>query len=313
MKLKRYGIFLLALSVLLPLSFYLSQTWAKENGRKTTELQRAHAAKIAKIQIDNSASSNKAGDKVPPAKTGNRLNETNQENASPDRPEKTAVTEAPLETKKVQKDFLVVIDPGHQSRANTEQEPIGPGAAETKIKVTGGTSGVATGKPEYKLTLEASVVLGQLLESKGAKVVYTRTTDNVNLSNQERAAIANQNHADLFVRIHADGSTDRNVHGLSVLTPASNDPYTKGIFGDSLKASQFIINEISKNSAVKVNGISYRSDMAGFNWSKVPCTLVELGFMTNPAEDKELSDPVYLKNLLTNIADGIMQYANYKL
>jgi len=79
-----------------------------------------------------------------------------------------------------------------------------------------------------------------------------------------------------------------------------------------LKASQFIIDETKKNSAVKVNGISYRGDMSGFNWSKVPCTLVELGFMTNPAEDKNLSDPVYLKNLLTNLGDGIMQYVSYK-
>ncbi|MEH7159045.1 hypothetical protein V7121_22725 [Neobacillus drentensis] len=37
-----------------------------------------------------------------------------------------------------------------------------------------------------------------------------------------------------------------------------------------------------------------------------------LGLMTNPTEDKKLSYPVYLKNLLTNIADGFMQYASYK-
>lgn len=296
---KKYGIFFLFLVVLVPLTFYLTHTWAKEeNEKKTTNHQQAQTAKKKNTHSALSA------------KTENTSVETNQGNAAPVHPEKKEAV--PAETKQVQKDFLVVIDPGHQIRANTGQEPVGPGANETKIKVTGGTSGVATGKPEYKLTLEASLLLGQLLESKGAKVIYTRTTDNVNISNQERAAIANENNADLFVRIHADGSTDRNIHGLSVLTPASNDPYTKAIFDNSLKASQFIINEISKNAAVKVNGISYRSDMAGFNWSKVPCTLVELGFMTNPAEDRSLSDPIYLKNLLTNIADGIMQYANSK-
>jgi N-acetylmuramoyl-L-alanine amidase len=136
-------------------------------------------------------------------------------------------------------------------------------------------------------------------------VIYTRTTNNVNLSNRERAEMANQHKADLFVRIHADGSTDRNVHGLSVLTPSNNDIYTKSIFENSLKASQLIINETMKNSAVQVNGISYRSDMAGFNWSRVPCTRVELGFMNNPTEDKNLSNPAYLKNLLTNMSSEL--------
>ena len=51
--------------------------------------------------------------------------------------------------------FVIVIDPGHQAKANLEQEPIGPDARETKYKVTGGTTGVVTGKPEYVLTLEA--------------------------------------------------------------------------------------------------------------------------------------------------------------
>lgn len=305
MKLKRniYGGVLLLLMIVIPLSYYFTHSEVKESNMKETIKQQGDQAKESKKQISKKESLEE---------TVKGLNGENQEMPVSENAIKTEVTAAPEDKKTVQKDFLVVIDPGHQSRANTEQEPVGPGARETKIKVTGGTSGVATGKPEYKLTLEASLLLGQMLESKGARVIYTRTTHDVNVSNRERAEIANQNNADLFVRIHADGSTDRSVKGLSVLTPANNDPYTKAIFEDSLKASQLIINETSKNSAVKVNGISYRGDMSGFNWSKVPCTLVELGFMTNPIEDKNLSDQVYLKQLITNVADGIMQYQSYK-
>ncbi|WP_144555695.1 N-acetylmuramoyl-L-alanine amidase [Bacillus sp. X1(2014)] len=221
-------------------------------------------------------------------------------------------TKTPVEEEKevVQNDFIVVIDPGHQRRANLGQEPVGPGALETKIKVTGGTAGVATGKPEYKLTLEASVILGKLLKKRGVKVIYTRTTHDVNMSNKERAEIANQNHADLFVRIHADGSTNRNVKGLSVLTPSEDDQFTKAIYQESLKASQLILDETKKNPAVKVNGISYRGDLSGFNWSKVPSTLIEMGFMSNPSEDKNLSDTAYLTNLLTSISNGIINYSN---
>lgn len=208
-----------------------------------------------------------------------------------------------------QLDFLVMVDPGHQQHANLEKEPVGPGATVEKIKVSGGTTGVATGKPEYQLTLEASLILGELLEKRGIKVMFTRTSHNVNLSNKERAEMANKNQADLFIRIHADGSNNRKVRGLSVLTPAANDPYTKPIFEDSLVASQLILDQTKKNPAVKVNGLTYRDDLSGFNWSQVPCTLVEMGFMSNPLEDRNLSDTTYLTELLTNIADGIVQYA----
>ena len=86
--------------------------------------------------------------------------------------------------------FVIVIDPGHQAKANLEQEPIGPDARETKYKVTGGTTGVVTGKPEYVLTLEASNLLKDHLEKKGFQVILTRTSHDVDISNQERAEIA---------------------------------------------------------------------------------------------------------------------------
>lgn len=218
------------------------------------------------------------------------------------------------ETKKTNDNngFVVVIDPGHQLRANLEKEPVGPNATETKIKVSGGTTGVATGKPEYVLTMEASLILGEMLEKNGVQVIFTRTTHNVNISNRERAEIANQNKADLFVRIHADGAEDPTVSGFSVLTPAANSPYTKEIYQDSLKASQMIIEAAAKNPAVKVNGVKFRNDLSGFNWSQAPSTLVEMGYMTNPAEDKKLSDRDYLTKLIRDVADGILQYARYK-
>ena len=48
--------------------------------------------------------------------------------------------------------------------------------------------------------------------------------------------------------------------------------------------------------------------MTGFNWSKTPVTLVELGYMTNIDEDKKLSNPIYIKKLMNDIADGIQVY-----
>lgn len=204
--------------------------------------------------------------------------------------------------------FLVYIDPGHQSRANLEKEPIGPGSTETKIKVSGGTSGVVTKKPEYKLTLEASMILKQLLEEKGITVKLTRSSDNVDISNRERAELANNSKADLHVRIHADGSENASIKGFSVLTPAEDNSYTKSIYQSSLQASQAILTEVEKDQFVEVDGIRYRSDLSGFNWSTVPVTLIELGYMTNPEEDRNLSDQAYLTKLMNHVADGIAAY-----
>lgn len=306
----KIGIALIILLAMIPLYYFFNPAVAKEKAatskNEKSELHPKESA-VPKKQAEQKDAANES-----PKKDQDDITAANKDEETVKEESVTTETVSSDVTKEIQRDFLVVIDPGHQRHANVGKEPVGPGAAESKTKVTGGTSGVATGKPEYQLALEASLILGELLEKQGVKVIYTRTTHDVNLSNKERAEIANQNKADLFIRIHADGSTDNSVSGLSVLTPANNDPYTKAIYEESLKASQLILDETKKNTAVKVNGISYRSDLSGFNWSQVPSTLVEMGFMSNPVEDRNLSDPTYLTNLLSNVADGILQYASLK-
>ena len=209
-------------------------------------------------------------------------------------------------------DFLVVIDPGHQKEANLEQEPIGPGAAETKYKVTGGTTGVVTNKPEYVLNLEASLLLQEQLEERGIQVILTRNTNDVDISNKERAEMANSYHADLFVRVHADGSESAETKGFSVLVPSQNDSYTASIYQESNEAATFVINHVSPTITLNQTGLFYRSDMSGFNWSEVPVILLEIGFMTNPEDDRNLSDPTYLENLMELVGAGIEAYAQTK-
>ena len=208
--------------------------------------------------------------------------------------------------------FVIVIDPGHQAKANLEQEPIGPDARETKYKVTGGTTGVVTGKPEYVLTLEAAHLLKAHLEKKGFQVILTRTSHDVDISNRERAEIANRHGADLFVRLHADGSESSETSGFSVLVPAKDNPYTAAVYEDSYRAAQFVLTHLSKEIPIHQNGIFFRNDMSGFNWSKVPVILPEIGFMTNPEEDKKLSEEAYLTHVMELLASGIEEYVKEK-
>jgi N-acetylmuramoyl-L-alanine amidase len=235
-----------------------------------------------------------------------------EKNEPPARVEKKEKASQLITAKPKRKSLIICIDPGHQQKADLSTEQIGPGSNLQKPKVTGGTQGISTGKPEYKLTLEASVILGKILEKKGFKVVYTRTTNDVNLSNKERAEIANRNKAALFIRIHADGSTNRNIRGFSILTPSSKNPYTQKIYKDSLKASQLILDDVMEDNDVKVNGISVRDDLSGTNWSHVPAILIEMGYMTNPIEDKNLSNQKYITHLMGEVSRGIADFVSYK-
>ena len=202
---------------------------------------------------------------------------------------------------------VVVIDPGHQSRGDSATEPIGPGATQRKPRVTGGTTGVVTRLPEYEVVLQIAMNLKARLERAGVRVVMTRTTNDVNISNAERAEMANDAAADLFVRIHADGSMDPEHAGITVLHPVSNR-WTSEIAGPSERAARKIHDALVAATGASSRGIVARDDLAGFNWSRVPTVLVECGFLTNPVEDRLLSSPHYQDRLAEGMASGILSY-----
>jgi N-acetylmuramoyl-L-alanine amidase len=201
--------------------------------------------------------------------------------------------------------FVVAIDAGHQSKADTRLEPIGPGSSKRKPRVAGGTRGVATRKRESTINLQVALKLRKALEKRGVKVVMIRTKQDVNISNSKRAKIANAVNADLCIRLHCDGSPNKSVRGVLTIVPAKNK-WTQRITAASLRAGKDVHKATLKATGAKDRGISKRGDMTGFNWSKVPVVIVEMGVMTNAAEDRKLASKSYQTKLVNGMTKGIM-------
>ncbi len=203
---------------------------------------------------------------------------------------------------------MVVIDPGHDLYANSGTEPIGPGSSTRKIKDGGGTRGVVSGKPEAVVNLAVSKRLATLLKRAGLRVAMTRTTtSHVSMGNVARAQFANSRHAAAFVRVHCDGSTS-GATGTHTLYPAYRLGWTSDIYRPSLKLAKLVQAELVRSLRFPNRGLDARSDITGFNWSNVPVILPELGFLTNPGEDRILSSAAGQKKAAVGLCRGILRF-----
>lgn len=217
-------------------------------------------------------------------------------------PENGGVPAGPLSVR------TVCLDPGNQAMPSAGAgEWSDPGLTRREDQEAG-VSGVSTGNPEHLVNLDIATRLKGLLEKDGVKVVMTRDSGDVDLSNVARAEIASQAGVDLLVSIHMGNSTtDPLARGSACLYPARNR-WTEQFYERSKAAALFVEEALVKACDTEELGVKPRDDKAIFNWSKVPVIEVQVAFMSNPGEDTDLASEDFRQKAAWGLRDGIVKY-----
>ena len=134
-------------------------------------------------------------------------------------------------------------------------------------------------------------------------------TNDVDISNAERAQLAAESGSDILIRIHANGSDNTSVAGALTMEPSTANPYlSQEMIAECQKLSQCIITAFCASTGANNQGVYQTDEMSGLNWCSIPATIVEMGYMTNQEEDTRMQTADYQQQMVTGIADGIDQY-----
>ena len=204
---------------------------------------------------------------------------------------------------------IVCIDAGHQASGMSQKEPNGPGSSVMKAMLTTGSAGIVTRQPEYELNLAVALKLKAELLNRGYQVVMIREDNNCPVSNAQRAVYANNSGAEIFVRIHANGSANTSVRGAMAYGPSSANPYmASNVTAASQSLTNTLLNKFCATTGLLNKGVLLDDTMTGINWCTIPVTIIEMGFLSNPDEDRLMATDSFRTVMARGIADGIDAY-----
>lgn len=205
---------------------------------------------------------------------------------------------------------IIVIDPGHQKEGSSKQEPNGPGSEDMKAEVTWGATGAFTGQTEYELNLAVALLLRDELIRRGYSVVMIRETNNVTISNMQRAEIANKYDAAAYIRIHANSWTDASMSGAMTISQSASNPYPTcaAHYENSSALSGFVLDGFCAQTGIVKLNVREMDNMTGTNWSRVPTTILEMGFLSSKSDDTLMATDYFRQTAAFGVANGLDDY-----
>ena len=258
-------------------------------GCVTINLESSNEKETSKVEDVQSSEKNDSNKK----QTTNKDESSNEDNSNKDN-----------DSNEENSNITIVIDPGHSSTGTSGNEPVSPNSSTTKLKDGLGATGSYTNIPEHKTNMSVALLVKKELTSKGYNVILTKQDVAESKSNIERAEVGNKNNADLVVRIHADSAENSSISGASMHVPANNE-YTSSFYKISKSYGTTILNTYVDEIGIKNRGVIERNDLTGFNWSKVPVVLIEMGFLSNKEDDNFVSNTANHPKIAKAISDGI--------
>lgn len=214
--------------------------------------------------------------------------------------------------KEDQKDeATIVLDPALASNSITRQEPVGPGASQTVIGLEGGIT-AANGYTESQFTLDVALKVQKYLEENFSylNVLLTRSSPSCNMTNAERAQMANERNPLALVQIRANSSIYNGQSGGEILAPSGSNQYLNQVDPQLTEDSKLLAVDIADSMSRGIVATSVRENdgRAIINYSEHPVCIVRCGYLTNPSEATNLQDEEYQQRLAEAIGNGLIQF-----
>ncbi|WP_042351305.1 N-acetylmuramoyl-L-alanine amidase [Bacillus massiliigorillae] len=194
--------------------------------------------------------------------------------------------------------LTLVLDAGHGIQPGKK---VDPGA-------------IGNGLRESDITLDVTQRMKKILDQTPMNVLYTRPFESYPTL-EERADTANQNNADAFVSVHVNSAENTSASGTETLikpasTRAAMSESERAI--ESKKLGNYIRARFIKAWDMKDRSSKDRTDLAVLNLTKMPATIVEMGFISNKDDAAKLASDEYRQLAAQAIYEGILDYFGSK-